>query len=186
MWCTFPPFFFSGFFAELWNTVYVCTNLVLCCFSHKTSTLWWTLVKKNLRRMPMFSLSAWVYIQKINMFSTAGSVVTGRIFVTSAIYFVLCDACFHRSTCSISLTFGGDFLRLLCMFSCFQNLYGLHDLSQSRTWLLDYCRMHFSSEDFCHLFWRNRQLCFREIFSALSYFTGGPLRMHFLFVPPEF
>lgn len=106
----------------------------------------------------MSSLSAWVYIQKINMFSTAGSVVTGRIFVTSPIYFVLCDAYFHRSTCSISLMCGDDFLRLLCMFSCFQNLYGLHDLSQSRTWLLDYCRTHFSSEDFRRLFWRNRQL----------------------------
>lgn len=49
---------------------------------------------------------------------------------------------------------------LLCLFSCFQSLYGV----QSRIWLLDNCRIYFSSEDFCLPFLRNQQLHLKEIF----------------------
>lgn len=114
------------------------------------------------------------------MLSSAGSVVSGRIFIALPLCFVLCGACFYRNTCYISLVLGVDFLGVICMFSCFQNLYGLHDLPRSRTWLLDYCRVDFSSEVFGLLFWTNQHLCLKEIFLALSYFTVGPLQTHFL------
>lgn len=158
---------FKMLFMFVQTLYFVVSNIKLPPFER-----WW---KTKSRRMPMFSLSAWLYVQKISMFPTAGSVASGRIFVASPIYFVFCDACFHRSTCSISLMFGDDFLSLQCMFSCFQNLYGLHVLLYSRIWLLDYCRMNFSSEAFGLLFWRNQQHCLKEIFLALSYFTVGPL-----------
>lgn len=161
---------FETLFMFVQTLCFVISNINLPPFDEH----WW---KTTLRRKPMFSISAHVYIKKYS------SVV--RIFAASPIYFVICHACFHRSACSVSLTFG-DFLSLLCILRCFQSLYGLHDLSQSRIWLLAYCKKHFSSEDFGLLFWRKQQYCLKEIFLAPSYFTVGPLQTHLLFVLPEF